>query len=112
MAAEFRAEGIVDLLKDRDLSGKRICLPRARGARPVLVEALRNGGAIVDEIMIYDTIIPGDANPGTFAAALDAVDVAADDEIGPGSSAEHRGLPEVLGGGVVGEGDGVAPGVG
>ena len=76
MASEFRAEGIVDLLKDRDLAGKRVCLPRARGARPVLVEALRDQGAIVDEIMIYDTVIPGDANPETFVSALDTVDTA------------------------------------
>lgn len=76
MAAEFRAEGIIELLRDRDLSGKRVFLPRAKGARPVLVEALKNQGADVDEIMIYDTIIPKQANAETFASALDTVDTA------------------------------------
>ncbi|MGC9325118.1 MAG: uroporphyrinogen-III C-methyltransferase [Desulfomonilia bacterium] len=76
MASEFRAEGIVELFKGRNLKGMRVCLPRARGARPVLVEALTQQGATVDEILIYDTIIPKQANPQTFAAALDEVDTA------------------------------------
>lgn len=76
MAAEFRAEGLVELLRGRDVQGRRVCLPRARGARPVLVEELRSRGAKVDEIMVYDTVIPKDADPATFNAALDAVDTA------------------------------------
>lgn len=76
MAAEFRAEGIVDMLEDRDLSGKRICLPRARGARPVLVEALRGRGAVVDELTIYDTVMPEHADHESFVSALDDVDTA------------------------------------
>lgn len=76
MAVEFRAEGIVDLLKDRNLTGSRVCLPRARGARPVLVEALTNKGATVDEVIVYDTVIPGEADAESFASALDTVDTA------------------------------------
>jgi uroporphyrinogen III methyltransferase/synthase len=76
MAEEFRAEGIVELLKDRDLTGKRVCLPRARGARPVLVEALRKQGALVDEILVYDTVLPKETSPDSFAKALDEVDTA------------------------------------
>jgi uroporphyrinogen III methyltransferase/synthase len=76
MAAEFRAEGIVELLRGRDLRDRRVCLPRARGARPVLVEALRKQGAAVNEIMIYDTVIPEAASTETFITALDSVDTA------------------------------------
>jgi len=76
MASEFRAEGIVEMLKDRDLKGKRVCLPRAKGARPVLVEALKGQGAKVVEILVYDTIIPAQASAESFAAALDGVDTA------------------------------------
>lgn len=76
MAAEFRAEGIVELLNGRDLTGARVCLPRARGARPVLVDALRKQGAQVDEIMVYDTVMPAGADAEGFARALDEVDTA------------------------------------
>jgi uroporphyrinogen III methyltransferase/synthase len=74
MAEEFRAEGIVELLKGRDLSGRRVCVPRARGARPVLVDELRRMGALVEEIHIYETVMPSDAAPETFQKALDEVD--------------------------------------
>ncbi len=76
MAEEYRAEGIVELLRGRDLSGTRVCLPRARGARPVLVEALRKQGALVDEILVYDTVLPKEASPDSFTKALDEVDTA------------------------------------
>ena len=76
MAREFRAEGIVELLAHRDLAGKKVCLPRARGARPYLVEALQAKGALVDEIIIYDTILPKTANPLGFLQALTGIDTA------------------------------------
>lgn len=76
MAAEFRAEGIVELLRGRDLKDARVLLPRARGSRPLLVEALRNQGATVDEILVYDTVMPAGADPVSFCKALDEVDTA------------------------------------
>jgi uroporphyrinogen III methyltransferase/synthase len=76
MAQEFRAEGIVELLKGRDLSGRRVCLPRAGGARPVLVEALRAQGAHVDEIIVYDTVVPEGADRDSLLMALKEVDTA------------------------------------
>ena len=74
MAQEFRAEGIFELLKAHDLTGRRICLPRARGARPYLVEALRARGAVVDEILVYDTVIPEGASAQGLTEALEGVD--------------------------------------
>lgn len=74
MAAEFRAEGLMDLLGPQDLAGKRILLPRAKGARPYLVQALREKGAIVDEILVYATTMPAQATREGFLSALARVD--------------------------------------
>lgn len=74
MAEEFVAEGLVELLKDMDLEGKRVCLPRAAGARPVLAEALRHKGAVVEEIVVYETVMPKTASCEGFVEALREVD--------------------------------------
>ncbi len=76
MAAEFRAEGIMDMLGPRDLSGKKICIPRSRDARPFLVDALREKGALVDEIPLYETVMPEGATREGFLQALNEVDTA------------------------------------
>jgi uroporphyrinogen III methyltransferase/synthase len=76
MAREFRAEGIVELLGGRDLIGKKVCLPRAKGARPYLVEALQEKGAHVDEILVYETFLPRGANREDFLRAIEGVDTA------------------------------------
>jgi len=72
-AADFRAEGIIERLKDKDLAGRKICLPRAKGARAYLREALEKKGAIVDEIFVYKTTLPPDADKEDFSRALDEV---------------------------------------
>jgi len=74
MAAEYRAEGIVEVLKSRDLSGKKVCLPRARGARTYLVDALKGMGAEVLEIPVYDTVLPEHADRESFLSAIGEVD--------------------------------------
>ena len=76
MAHEYRAEGIVDLLNGKDLSGKKICLPRSRGARPYLVEALQGKGAQVDEIIVYETVLPKGASREGFLQAVERIDTA------------------------------------
>ncbi len=70
MADEYRAEGIVDALKDIDLRGMKICLPRASSARSYLVDALRDRGALTDEIHIYETVRPSSATRAGFIEAL------------------------------------------
>ncbi len=74
MASEFRAEGIMDMLKGRDLAGKRVCLPRAKGARTYLADALKEKGAAVEEIFVYETVLPGEANGEDFLACLEGAD--------------------------------------
>ena len=73
MAQEYRAEGIMAMIGSRDLTGQRICIPRAKGARSFLITALRQKGAEVLEIPLYETALPSDANPVDFIQALSEV---------------------------------------
>lgn len=61
--SSYRAESI--LAEIGEVSGKRLLLPRAELARPVLAVGLREMGALVDEIPAYRTA-PG---PGTKVLA-------------------------------------------
>ena len=55
---DFRAEGLIDALQRKDITGKRILLPRAAGARDVLPNALRQRGATVEEVVTYRSVVP------------------------------------------------------
>ncbi|NOY70189.1 MAG: uroporphyrinogen-III C-methyltransferase [Deltaproteobacteria bacterium] len=55
----FRAESVIAAFSGRDISGRRILLPRAAAARPVLVEELVKMGGVVDEIVAYNTVCDG-----------------------------------------------------
>lgn len=50
-----QAEGLVDLLGDRPLHGRRYLLPRARKAREILPRFLRERGAQADVVVVYET---------------------------------------------------------
>jgi uroporphyrinogen III methyltransferase / synthase len=50
------AESLVEALSDVPVKGKRVLLARAAEARDVLPEALRERGAEVDVIPLYDTV--------------------------------------------------------
>jgi uroporphyrinogen III methyltransferase / synthase len=50
------AEALVDALAEVDVSGKRVLIARASEARDVLPEALKNRGADVDVVALYDTV--------------------------------------------------------
>ncbi len=58
---EYRAEAVVELLGKEGLNGKKILLPRAKEAREILPEKLREMGAHVDVVEAYRTVKP-DAN--------------------------------------------------
>lgn len=51
----YRAESVVEAFAGQPVSGKRILLPRAAEARPVLPVELEKMGARVDEIPVYKT---------------------------------------------------------
>lgn len=66
---EYRAEGLVEVLAGRDLSGKAFLIPRARVARDLVPRVLRQRGARVEVIEAYYTS-PPDYRPGDLEALL------------------------------------------
>lgn len=54
----YRAEKIVEIIKDKIQKGDKVLLPRADIARTILIEELEKLGAIVRNIPIYETIVP------------------------------------------------------
>lgn len=52
----YRAESVVKAFSRLDMAGKKVLLPRAEGARPVLPEELSKMGAKVEEIVSYRAI--------------------------------------------------------
>ena len=54
---EAVAEAVLAQWPDADMQGKRVLLPRAMEAREILPEQLRERGAIVDVLPIYETVL-------------------------------------------------------
>jgi uroporphyrinogen III methyltransferase/synthase len=52
----FVAEGLLDALEAEPLSGTRVLIARAAEAREALPEGLRERGAAVDVVSLYDTV--------------------------------------------------------
>ena len=52
----YRAESVVEAFRKEDIKDKKILLPRAKAARPILPAELTKMGANVDEIVAYQTI--------------------------------------------------------
>src|SRR4030042_2042121 len=59
---KYTSEGILQSLKQLDVSGKTIRIPRTSGATPTLKEKLGERGALVQEVHVYDSVLPGDQN--------------------------------------------------
>jgi uroporphyrinogen III methyltransferase/synthase len=55
---EHVSESLAEELARRPVRGVRVLLPRATGARDVLVDALTARGAIVDELPLYEARVP------------------------------------------------------
>jgi len=51
----YRAESVIEAFAGEDVKGKKILLPRAKEARPILPVELRKMGAEIDEISSYFT---------------------------------------------------------
>ncbi len=79
---EYRAEGIIEELGQRIRPGQWVLLPRARGARGILPDTLRQWGVHVNEVHLYqaeaaktvsketlDKIIAGDIDYLTFTSS-------------------------------------------
>jgi uroporphyrinogen III methyltransferase / synthase len=52
----FVAEGLIEALEDTEISGARVLVARAAEARDVLPDALRERGAEVDVLPLYETV--------------------------------------------------------
>jgi uroporphyrinogen III methyltransferase/synthase len=51
----YQAEGLVAVLENEEVRGKRFLFPRARTARELLTRALEDRGAVVDLAVVYET---------------------------------------------------------
>lgn len=58
---EYRAEAIIEGLKNEDMAGKKVLLPRADIARKIIPDTLKQLGAEVKEVVAYKTVM-GAAN--------------------------------------------------
>ncbi|MCA1730327.1 MAG: uroporphyrinogen-III synthase, partial [Actinobacteria bacterium] len=57
---EYRAESLIEALTDASLAGKRVLIPRAKVAREVLPEKLRESGAEVVVPPAYESVPSGE----------------------------------------------------
>lgn len=94
IAGDFSSSGLVEAMRGADLNNARILLPRAQGGSPALVAGLTGLGAVVDEIVLYDTRPP--AEPDT--AILERVRAGDLDVATFASSSSLRNLASMLGG--------------
>jgi uroporphyrinogen III methyltransferase / synthase len=58
LAKEFIAEGVLDLLDEATVKGKRFLIPRAEAAREVLPEGISRMGGEVEVVSVYRTGLP------------------------------------------------------
>lgn len=56
--SEYTAEGVIEALKNRGVSGKRFLLPRAMSARDVLPDFIRQQGGFIDVVAAYQALMP------------------------------------------------------
>ena len=57
---KYSSEGLLECLQGKDISGKRIRIPRTSNATPTLTEKLKEMGADVEEIYVYESGLPVD----------------------------------------------------
>ncbi len=71
MPEQFVAEALVEALATVELEGRRVLVARAAEARGVLPDALRERGAEVDEVALYETVAEplGDAERAALGRA-------------------------------------------
>ena len=69
VSRDARAEGLLDAFAEHPLAGRRVLLPRALEARDVLPVGLRERGAIVDVVAVYQ-LVARVALPEAVVAAL------------------------------------------
>ncbi len=95
VAEDAIGEGVLRMLTDTEsISGRRVLIPRAEGARDVLPDGLREAGVIVDELTLYLAAPPAEAPPEALAAVRNGeIDI-----VTFTSSSTVRNLATLLGG--------------
>ncbi len=86
----FVAEALLEALEGTEVAGRRVLLARAAEARDVLPDGLRQRGAEVDDVALYETVREEPA-PEAIEAAAEA------DYVTFTSSSTVRNLTEALG---------------
>ncbi|HEY3278337.1 MAG TPA: uroporphyrinogen-III C-methyltransferase [Syntrophorhabdaceae bacterium] len=71
MPHEFTQEGIVRVLDEVGVKGRRFLLPRAEEGRDVVTKYIQDGGGVCDQIPIYRTELP--RRPEAFASKPDII---------------------------------------
>jgi len=59
---KYNSEGIIESLQQRGILGKTIRIPRTTEANPALTRRLKEMGALVQEIYVYESKLPADAS--------------------------------------------------
>ena len=90
---EYRAEGVIEALRDEMKQGTRVLLARAEEAREVLPDSLRALGALVDVVPVYRTVT-AETDGAELAAELRAGNI---DVVTFTSSSTARNLVQLLG---------------
>lgn len=57
---KYSSEGLIECLQGRQVSGKKIRIPRTSNATPILTEKLKEMGAYVEEVYVYESGLPMD----------------------------------------------------
>jgi uroporphyrinogen-III synthase len=57
---KYSSEGLLEAFQDKNLKGKKIRIPRTSNATPTLTSQLKEMGADVEEIYIYESSLPAD----------------------------------------------------
>jgi uroporphyrinogen III methyltransferase/synthase len=71
----FRAEELIEALRQYPLDGKRVLLPRPTGARDYIPKKLKRLGAAVDEIEAYQTAQPDCSRSHVEALSASTIDM-------------------------------------
>ena len=57
---KYSSEGLIECFKSKEISGKKIRIPRTSNATPTLTDKLKEMGADVEEIYVYESGLPVD----------------------------------------------------
>ena len=93
LAEKYQAEGVLEALEGKIQQGEKVLIPRAKEAREVLPESLKEAGVDVKVVTAYETV-KAKVDPEPVKQALSAGDI---DIVTFTSSSTVKNLLELLG---------------